>query len=343
MKKVNNGKNKASGYIPFIYVIVFHAVIVFLAVWLLRPPIFCNNSEIKSGKNDLIGEPKINSLRENQFRYTKPLRLAETEKESTILLNLKERIGLLISDKVKSGALTAGSVYVNDLNSGGWISINEKEQFKAGSINKVSILLYYLKTAEKKPDILNNSIVFKNKISTSKHETFPEQKIIIGKSYTIRELIERMVIYSDNDATLLLLKNMTSAESFRELFAEFGLEKPAQYSDSYSLNVEEISRFLKVLYNGTFLGPELSDYALKILSKSSFNQGLTKHIPENIVVAHKFGESGDLDQTQLSETGIVYTGDHPYLITVMTKGNNIKLLAETISEVSKIVFFSLTN
>jgi hypothetical protein len=53
---------------------------------------------------------------------------------------------------------------------------------------------------------------------------------------------------------------------------------------------------------------------------------------------HKFGESGTVDEKQLHETGIVYLGGHPYLITVMTRGASDEKLAEVISELSAATY-----
>ena len=65
---------------------------------------------------------------------------------------------------------------------------------------------------------------------------------------------------------------------------------------------------------------------------------MVKGVPENTIVAHKFGEMGDATTRQLHESGLVYIGKIPYLLTIMTKGYDIKQLPEVISSISKMVF-----
>ena len=67
-------------------------------------------------------------------------------------------------------------------------------------------------------------------------------------------------------------------------------------------------------------------------------------LPKNIIVAHKFGESGELGkEVQLHDCGIVYSPQHPYLICVMTKGKDFKNLENVIRSISKIAYERLTS
>jgi hypothetical protein len=69
-------------------------------------------------------------------------------------------------------------------------------------------------------------------------------------------------------------------------------------------------------------------------------------VPENVVVAHKFGEKV-LDEAagtyQLHDCGIVYAGDTPYSLCVMTQGKDIDRLAGFISEVSALVYSEVSR
>ena len=51
-----------------------------------------------------------------------------------------------------------------------------------------------------------------------------------------------------------------------------------------------------------------------------------------------FGENNTADSKQLHESGIIYLGTHPYLITIMTKGTDLNKLPDVISSLSKDVF-----
>jgi len=72
---------------------------------------------------------------------------------------------------------------------------------------------------------------------------------------------------------------------------------------------------------------------------------MVKDLPSNIAVAHKFGEWGNnkLNVHVLSESGIVYYNDKPYLLTVMTKGTNVKNLGPEISKISRMTYDFISN
>jgi beta-lactamase class A len=106
----------------------------------------------------------------------------------------------------------------------------------------------------------------------------------------------------------------------------------------YTISASDCSKFLRVLYNSTYLNASSSQFALDLLSKASFSEGIKRALPSTVVVAHKFGEAGETVEPEFSETGIVYKGDSPYLITIMTKGMDTRLQAEAISEISELVF-----
>jgi hypothetical protein len=59
-----------------------------------------------------------------------------------------------------------------------------------------------------------------------------------------------------------------------------------------------------------------------------------------LVIANKFGirsENDDKDQ-QLHDCGIIYYPNHPYLLCVMTKGNDVNEMEKVIQDISKSVF-----
>jgi hypothetical protein len=86
------------------------------------------------------------------------------------------------------------------------------------------------------------------------------------------------------------------------------------------------------------LGIESSEFALNLLSQSTFKDGIVSALPFGIVVAHKFGEQGDANSKQLHDMAIIYTGDHPYLITIMTKGKEMKELSRIIGSISTLIY-----
>jgi hypothetical protein len=68
-----------------------------------------------------------------------------------------------------------------------------------------------------------------------------------------------------------------------------------------------------------------------------------KGLPANCIVAHKFGEGGLDNAPNFSESGIIYCGNTPYLVTIMTKGKDMKMLPLVVSDISKKVYEKMSS
>jgi beta-lactamase class A len=204
-------------------------------------------------------------------------------------------------------------------------------------------MIAILKMSEADNQLLNKKVTFTQISKNNKVQTIVSNSIQIGQSYTIKELLKYMIVYSDNNAASLIAKNIDGT-IIKSLFSDIGLQAPDLNSNNLFLNINELSFFMRVIYNGSYLTKDNSEYALELLSESDYKNGLLKDIPADIIVAHKFGESGNDLENQLHETGIIYANNSPYLITVMTKGNNRDELANFISEISRTVYqYNSTN
>jgi hypothetical protein len=98
--------------------------------------------------------------------------------------------------------------------------------------------------------------------------------------------------------------------------------------------------FFRVLYNASYLGKQLSEWALATLAQSEFREGIVAGVPPAVPVAHKFGEHKDVatGEVQLHDCGIVYVPEHPYLLCVMTRGASFEHLDDAIASTSRLIF-----
>jgi beta-lactamase class A len=66
---------------------------------------------------------------------------------------------------------------------------------------------------------------------------------------------------------------------------------------------------------------------------------LVAGVPAGIPVAHKFGETGQVGgERQLHDCGIVYYPNSPYILCIMTRGNNFEELPNIIKQISSEVY-----
>jgi len=231
------------------------------------------------------------------------------------------------------------SVYFRELNDGLWFSIGDVEQYIPASLRKVPLMMAVLKQGEKEPGLLDRKVKFEQSDDSAKQNFKPSQGLVFGTSYSVRDLIYRMIVYSDNNAFLLLTKIVSPSELMR-VYSNLRMLDPQNVNSDNFLSVQTYESFFRVLYNCSYLNREASDWALELLSKSEFSTGLVAGVPRGVKVAHKFGEKSDeaSGTVQLHDCGIVYYPQHPYLLCVMSKGQSFESLSEGIAGVSRLVY-----
>ncbi len=246
-----------------------------------------------------------------------------------------------IKEYQQSGKAERLSVYYRDLESGRWTGVNENEKYAPASMYKVALLITLLKAAETNHMLLNTRLLFSSGLTTPE-EREPTPYLKIGQSYSVIELLEDLIVHSDNDAKNLL-HTIVPQESRTEVFTDLGLVPPVVGDIGDSLSAKSYSIFFRVLFNGTYLSPAFSESALELLSRPEFTKGLVSGLPDGIKIAHKFGRrvfpAGAVpSREELHDCGNIYLSEHPYFLCVMTEGRDDQTLADIIAEISKTVF-----
>jgi len=290
-----------------------------------------------------IKEDDSQQIRSGNGEFTNPLLECDVAQGTinSTKLAFDKKLESLVSEMISSNLDNKLniSVYFRDLNNGPVVGINENINFMPASLLKVPVMMSFLKHSERDPSILSKKILYEGKkYNTISQTIIPKEKLVAGKEYTVEELIERMIKYSDNEALALLWPNISS-EEYVELYKLFGVNPNSILDPNYGITVKEYSRFFRILFNSSFLSQANSEGALKLLSESEFKDGIRKNIPKDIKVASKFGERGLENGTiQIHECGIIYYPKHPYLLCVMTRGEEGVRLIEHITEISDFVF-----
>ncbi|MBC7534607.1 MAG: serine hydrolase [Ferruginibacter sp.] len=282
---------------------------------------------------------RVNMVRLNGYQFIRPLLFAEIPCEAEKLLPVKSAVVDIINSYKSSGTISGASVYLRELSQGNWVSIGEQDTYNPGSLLKVPELITFMKMNEKKPGLLDKKILYSVPLQLKKQAFFLSKSIEVGKTYAIRDLLYYMIAYSDNNATMLLNQMMDLA-IFKKLFTDLGLPEPNMTKNDIPIGVKEYSLFMRALYNATYLNIGDSEYCTELLIHRDFNQGLLNGLPGEVKVAHKFGEARDRDgiSANFSESGIIYVGSSPYLLTVMIRGKNNVALPPVISMISRKVF-----
>ncbi len=257
----------------------------------------------------------------------------------------KYKINTLIETALKNHDAATVSVSFRDLNTGNRFSIGGNEKFLSESQWKLPLMIAYFKWAESNPLVLRKTITYTGRESTIDRDSpFPGKEIDPENSYTVNDLIYRMIVNNDAAAYTLLQKNLPSTR-FEKILKDLDVEyDPNKKEDSLSLN--SFAAFYRVLFNASYLSEEMSEKALRYLSQSSFRDGMASGIPQNISIACKHGgrlvtvTTDDKEQKfyQIYEFGIVYHPNRPFLLGIMVRGNNVDAIIKIIRDITHLTY-----
>jgi beta-lactamase class A len=154
-----------------------------------------------------------------------------------------------------------------------------------------------------------------------------------------------MIIYSDNDAfnTLLTHFDLDTLSRLETIFKDLNIPLPLIKTDNALnfISVDEYAMVFRVLFGSTYLSERYSEKALNLLAQSNYKDGIVAGLPVDPVVAHKYGvlvEPKIMPTTELHDCGIVYYPKHPYLLCVMTSGNNLAAQQTSIKDISATAY-----
>lgn len=284
------------------------------------------------------------AIRQGGGKYTNPLlECDQSQGEFVELKPFKSEINGEVSAIEQDPDTPLVSVYFREMNNGPWFGINAAATFSPASLLKVPLSIAYYKLNEQAPGYIQKTIIYKGPDSSWPDITQtipPKQTLVVGQTYTIEELIKRMLSYSDNTSYYLLYSNISQAD-LQTVYNDFNLQLPGSGATNEStVTVRGYSSFFRILFNASYLNKDDSEKVLSLLAASDFTDGLVAGVPAGVPVAHKFGEreltGGPLDQ--IHDCGIVYYPKHPYLLCVITQGSDTGKQIDAVKQLSTAVY-----
>jgi beta-lactamase class A len=294
------------------------------------------------------GTEEFSAEGDGEFRFIRPLSGYGHSGDERAIRELKPfryKVKALVENEVKMGEASIISVYFRDLISGHRFGIREQETFSSEILLKLPLMIAYFKWAESNSLILRRKTTYAGNSAPAERQSLtPAKTLEDGKSYTIDELIYRMITYNDNNAYALLLANLPPGyldRIFQDIYVNYN---PAK-SDA-PVPFSAYASFYRVLFNASYLNKEMSEKALHYLSRSVFRDGMIAGVPPNIDRATKFGErtlrveteNEEKEMHQLHECGIIYYPNRPYLMGVMARGDDPEKLANVIRNITVLVY-----
>jgi beta-lactamase class A len=146
-----------------------------------------------------------------------------------------------------------------------------------------------------------------------------------GGTYTVAELLSKMIDISDNTATNMLIR-LVGLHNINSEMSTLGLRhtrlrgdvRTAGWSIRQTLrsSPSDMVRLLSMMARHQLVDDWSSKEMISILEDDQFNTLLPAALPDDVQIAHKTGSLFDT----LNDVGIVYADEAPYVIAVMTTG-----------------------
>lgn len=158
-----------------------------------------------------------------------------------------------------------------------------------------------------------------------------------GATFSLRDAVRLMIVFSDNTATNLVLDKIGIASTGKRM-AEWGCPNTKIHAKVFkgsttSIDPERTKKFglgsttareavqlLEKLHQGKLVSPEACKEMIGHLKKCEDKTKLKRLLPEKVEVAHKTGSVSDVK----TDAGILYLPTGPVAICVLTANNEDK-------------------
>ncbi len=294
------------------------------------------------GRYSVPETPRNTVLREKGYELIDPVLQCNTNLNSQSQDNALSK---KIQKYVDAAPQRTIGVYYANFDMRAWAGVNIDERFSPASMLKVPTMTAILRYADEHPDVLEKKIYYNGDADDNGPEYFKPQKALTpGRSYTVAELIEHMIKYSDNNAANILSTEAISEREFNDIYLDLDIQLPTSLGDIMS--PWTYTTFLRLLYNSSYLTRMNSQKALQIKTQADFPQGMRAGVASSTTVAQKFGERRFLNPAgatlgvELHDCGIVYAKTS-YALCIMTRGEPgvmFEDLAKDIENISKIIY-----
>lgn len=266
-----------------------------------------------------------------------------TDNFSSVSPDLQLKIGGIISASQKKDGTQHIGLYYREFESGQSLAINSNQQFSPGFLLKIPIMVAYYQLAEQDFSVLNKTITFSGPYIQRNDLFTSASSLVVGQSYTVSTLIDKMITGSDDTATALLFRNIDK-NVLNEVFSDLGIDVREDEATPVFITIERYATFFRVLYNATYLTPEYSEEALSTLAQTTRTTSLLeKNLPQSIQLISRVGgrklPSGA--GMEIYECNIVYYPRHNYLLCVSGQAESVQALSTLFSNIGAAVYQDL--
>lgn len=238
---------------------------------------------------------------------------------------------------LESGSNVQVGLAVYDLASGYQLLVHPDLPFHPASTFKLGVMMEVFHQASEGEFSLDHLLEVKNSFhSIADGSEFPlsanddsetDLYLHVGERLSLHDLTRRMIVFSSNLATNLLIEKLSTARITRfmqelgtnDLVVRRGPEDNKAYAlgMNNSATARSLMQVLVRLARRSVVSPADSDEMIVLLRQQHFNEGIPARLPAGVSVAHKTGWNDKL----YHDAAIVFPPKHsPIVIVIMTSG-----------------------
>lgn len=244
-------------------------------------------------------------------------------KTSDLMIGLDKEIHNYI--KPWQGNIT---VHYKNLMSNEGYSLDSQSAVRAASTIKLPLALYVMKLAE------SGKVDLKEKLTYKKHHYYGGSGVIqntkLGTQYTVEDLVQKAMVYSDNIA-FIMLKEKIGQNAFIQFMKSLG----GKYTYPQGKNLT--SAYDLYLYaNDLYKYSQKSSYGQKLiqyLKHTIYNTTIPKGI-KGTEVAHKVGM---IPNEQIYNDIAIVFAKQPYTLAITTKQLSYEKSQQVIAKLASII------
>lgn len=277
-------------------------------------------------------------------------------------LPLLEQFNAIAGGAGASALAVAFHDYATELS----LSLRGERVFHAASTIKVTLLLALFRAAETGRVRLSDRLHVRNRFQSqadggapffldASRDGNPELYKEVGRTESLANLAETMIVRSSNLATNLLIDHLgvpfvteiLAAAGLETLRCRRGVEDEAAWAQGLNNQVDAdgLLRFFRRVHEAKIVSPTSRDAILDILFRQKFNAMIPAGLPDSARarVAHKTGEIS----TVTHDAGMIFpAGREPYALVVLTEypgAGAATARNKTVAAVSAAVYEFLTR
>ncbi|MBN1623603.1 MAG: serine hydrolase [Clostridia bacterium] len=218
-----------------------------------------------------------------------------------------------------------------DISTGNQMNIASYDQYIAASTSKLPINLYLFKK------IAEGALSFDIEMEYLEQDLEYGTGLIIkgdyGDKYTVAQLVEYSLVYSDNCAINMIIR-LCGRDNILDYMMDLGAT--INYGLRHRSCPADMAVFAKELYDRNIENPGLYGIMVNYLENTVFNDRINRYLPAGVPVAHKIGNY--INENAYNDIGIVYA-DNPYIVSLMSEQTNENLEAfEVLAQTSLMIY-----